>query len=402
MADRPLDPDALARLHDAMAAHVDSGSIPGLVTLVARGDEVHVDVIGRPSLDSTAALQRDAIFRIASLTKPVTAAAAMILIDDGVLALDEPIDSFIPELANRRVLRSPDAELDDTVPAHRAITVDDLLTCRLGLGVVLTMPGSYPIQRAEADLELRTFGPPWPPPPFLVDEWTRRIGTLPLMHQPGEDWLYNTGIQVLGVLIERAAKQPFEAFLRERLFGPLGMVDTGFTLNPANASRFTTSYFPDPDTGALDVLDAADRSWWSQPALPNGAAWLLSTIDDYWSFASMLANGGTAHGTRVLSKAAIARMVMDHLHPHQRDAARPFVGAGNSWGFGMAVPETGARGPGEPPGYGWDGGSGTSWRTDPATGVTGILFTQRAMTSPEPPASFTDFFRGVHAAVARP
>ena len=147
VSDRALDPNALATVSDRMRSHVESGAVPGLVTLLASGDEVHVETMGRLALDAGPALERDAIFRIASLTKPITAAAAMLLVDDGVLALDEPIDSFLPELAGRRVLRSLDAALDDTVPAHRAITVDDLLTCRLGLGCIMAPPGTYPIQR---------------------------------------------------------------------------------------------------------------------------------------------------------------------------------------------------------------------------------------------------------------
>ena len=197
-----------------------------------------------------------------------------------------------------RVLRSLDAALDDTVPAHRAITVDDLLTCRLGLGCIMAPPGTYPIQNAEEALELRTFGPPWPPARYSVDEWTQRLGTLPLAHQPGEGWMYNTGIQVLGVLVERASKMPLEDFLRRRLFQPLGMIDTSFVMDPSRRARFTTAYAPEPSTGALSVLDPAGGSWWEGPAVPNGAGWLLSTIDDFWAFVSMLVSGGSARGAR--------------------------------------------------------------------------------------------------------
>ncbi|HEY3833781.1 MAG TPA: serine hydrolase domain-containing protein [Acidimicrobiia bacterium] len=398
MSDERLDPGALTDLSARMRAHVESGAVPGLAMLVAAGADVHVETVGRLALDADVALEHDAIFRIASLTKPITAAAAMLLVDDGVLALDEPVDSLLPELADRRVLRSLDAALDDTVPAHRAITVDDLLTCRLGLGCIMAPPGTYPIQKAEEELELRTFGPPWPPPSFSVDEWISRLGTLPLVHQPGEGWRYNTGIQVLGVLVERAAKMPFGDFLRRRLFQPLGMIDTTFVMDASRRGRFTTAYAPDPSSGVLSVLDPAHGSWWDDAVLANGAGWLLSTIDDFYAFVSMLVNGGAARGERVLSKAAVARMTMDHLHGSQHDDVRLFVGPGSSWGYGMAVPETGGHGGGIRGGYGWDGGMGTTWRTDPATGVTAMLFTQRAMTSPEPPATFTDFYDAVDTA----
>ncbi len=402
MSEERLDHRAMQRLREHLEAYVESGAVPGLISLVARGAERHVDVLGRPGLDRAQPLARDAIFRIASLSKPVTAAAAMILVDDGVLALDEPVDAFVPELAGRRVLRAVDAEIDDTWPAHRAITVDDLLTCRLGLGCILAPPGTYPIQVAEEELELHTFGPPWPPPTCSVDEWVRRLGTLPLVHQPGEGWMYNTGIQVLGVLVERAAGRPLEEFLAERLFAPIGMADTSFRIDDTRRARFTTAYTPDETADTLRVLDSPHASWWDEPAVPNGAGWLLSTIDDFAAFVAMLEAGGLSGRTRVLSKAAVARMTMDHLHEEQRASARPFVGAHCSWGYGMAVPETGPDGEGTlRHGYGWDGGTGTTWRTDRLTGVTGILFTLRAMTSPEPPAVFVDWYRDIDDAIVR-
>ncbi|MDQ6911144.1 MAG: beta-lactamase family protein, partial [Actinomycetota bacterium] len=156
----PLARTALARLHDSMAAHVAAGRLPGLVTLVAWGDEVHIETVGTPSFVDDTPLARDAIFRIASLTKPITAVATMSLVEEGILRLEEPIDELVPELAGRRVLRSIEAELDDTVPARRPITLEDLLSFRLGIGSVMAPPGSYPIQRAEAELGLQSIGSP--------------------------------------------------------------------------------------------------------------------------------------------------------------------------------------------------------------------------------------------------
>src|SRR5438132_11888471 len=195
-----LSTQCLARLHDSMAAHVAPGRLPGLVTLVAFGKDVHIDTIGAPSCVDDTPLSRDAIFRIASLTKPITAVATMSLVEEGLLRLDEPIDPLVPELADRRVLRAIDAELDDTVPARRPITLEDLLSYRLGFGSVLAPPDSYPIQRAEAEAGLQSIGgPPWPPGAHDVDSWISALGSLPLMYQPGEQWLYNTSGQVLGV-----------------------------------------------------------------------------------------------------------------------------------------------------------------------------------------------------------
>ena len=192
----------LERVHDVLAPYVDRGELPGLVSLVSRGDEVHVDAMGTLALDGDNAMRRDSIFRISSVTKPMTAAAAMLLIEDCELRLDDPVDRWLPELANRRVLRRLDGPVDDTVPAKRAITVRDLLTFTSGYGLVMAAPGSTPIQVAMDELQLAQ-GRPAPATAPDPDEWTRRLGTLPLLHQPGEQWTYNTASDVLGVLIAR-------------------------------------------------------------------------------------------------------------------------------------------------------------------------------------------------------
>ncbi|MDQ6615015.1 MAG: beta-lactamase family protein [Actinomycetota bacterium] len=400
----PLARTALARLHDSMAAHVAAGRLPGLVTLVAWGDEVHIETVGTPSFVDDTPLARDAIFRIASLTKPITAVATLSLVEEGLLRLEEPIDEFVPELANRRVLRAIDAELDDTVPANRRITLEDLLSFRLGFGTVMAPPGGYPIQRAEAELGLQSIGgPPWPPVGHDVDGWIRALGSLPLMYQPGEQWLYNTSAQVLGVLLARACGQDLESVLRKRIFEPLGMTDTGFTVRTEQLRRLTTAYRPDPETGELSVLDDVAHSWWrTTPSFPDASGWLVSTIDDYWSFVSMVLAGGTGQGQRILSPATVALMTTDRLSSTQRAASAVFLGEHGGWGLGLEVPASGSSVQPLPSGIGWDGGTGTTWRSNPATGVTGILFTQRAATSPAPPRVIEDFWAGVNAATGNP
>ncbi len=396
-----LDPAGLRRLHDRLSAHVEAGDVPGLVALVARGGDVHTEVLGSAALGDPSPLRRDAIFRIASISKPIAAAGAMSLVDDGVLSLDDPVESLLPELADRHVLRSLEGRLDDTVPAERPITVEDLLTFRLGFGAIMAPPGTYPIQDAEAELGLMTLGPPWPPPPFGSDEWIARFATLPLLHQPGAEWRYNTGAQVLGILIERASGHSLEAFLRARLFEPLGMVDTSFSVPADKQSRFTTAYMPDGETGALAVLDPPVGGWWNEPpAMANAAGMLVSTIEDLWAFVSLLLSGGTHQGEPLLSSGSVADMTRDHLTAEQRRSASLFLGEHGGWGYGMAAP-----GPvsGEPPipwGFGWNGGTGTVWSTDPVRGITGIMLTSRAMTSPEPPAHFVDFWDAAYASLA--
>jgi CubicO group peptidase (beta-lactamase class C family) len=391
----------LAHLHDVMSEHVESGEMPGLVTLVARGDDVHIDTIGSASFADDSSLDRSAIFRIASLTKPITAVATMSLVEEGVLRLDQPVDDLLPELAHPRVLRAIDAELDDTVAADRPITVEDLLSYRLGFGSVMAPPDSYPIQRAEAALGLQSIGsPPWPPATHDVDSWTAALGSMPLMYQPGEQWLYGTSGQVLGVLLARAMGKDLASVMHDRIFGPLGMRDTGFTVAAGQLHRLTTFYAPDPETGELSVLDDPADSWWSTPpSFPDAAGWLVSTVDDYWSFVSMMLAGGTLRGQRVLSPGSVALMTTDRLSRAQRESSQLFLGEVGSWGLGMAVPAAGSTAP-LPSGFGWDGGSGTTWRSNPGTGVTGIVFTQRQAMSPAPPPVIEDFWAAVNAATA--
>jgi len=397
-----LSSDGLALLHDSMAARVAAGELPGLVTLVAHGDELHVEAIGSPAFGSETPLQRDAIFRIASLTKPITAAATLSLVDEGLLRLEQPVDDLLPELANRRVLRALDAELDDTVPARRPITLEDLLSFRFGFGSVMAPPGSYPIQRAEAALGLQSIGgPPWPPVAHDPDTWMAALGSLPLMYQPGERWLYNTSAQVLGVLLARAGGRVLESVLRERILDPLGMADTGFTVPAQRLGRLTTAYRPDPETGQLGVLDDPADSWWSSPtSFPDASGWLVSTVDDYWSFVSMLLAGGAAPGEAVLAPETVALMTADRLTPAQRQASALFLGEHGGWGLGLSVPAAGAGPQLLPCGIGWTGGSGTAWRSSAQSGVTGILFSQRGLTSPVPEPLAVDFWAGVNAASA--
>jgi len=397
---RHLSKTGLAILHDSMAAHVAAGRLPGLVTLVACGDDVQIDAIGTPSFVDSTPLAPDAIFRIASLTKPITAVATMSLIEEGRLGLEDPIDELVPELADRQVLTAIGADLDDTVAANRPITVEDLLSFRLGFGSVMAPPGSYPIQRAEAELGLQSIGgPPWPPVAHDVDSWIGALGSLPLMYQPGEQWLYNTSAQVLGVLLARACGQDLESVLKDRIFDPLGMNDTGFTVPAEGLGRLTTAYQPHPDTGEITILDNATDSWWSTPpTFPDASGWLVSTIDDYWSFVSMLLAGGTGKDAqRILSPATVALMTADRLTPAQREASALFLDEGG-WGLGFAVPADGTSEGPLPYGIGWDGGTGTTWRSNLQSGVTGILFTQRAATSPEPNSIVKDFWAGVNAA----
>jgi CubicO group peptidase (beta-lactamase class C family) len=379
---------------EILKRHIETGYLAGAVALIGRGAQAEVVVAGEQSRETLVLMQRDSLFRITSMTKPITAVATLMLVDEGKLRLDEPIDRWLPELAHRRVLRNISGPLDDTVPAKRPITVADLLTFRCGLGFMATAGEDYPVLRRIAQLQLLGFGPPDPAAPLGPDEWLRRLGTLPLMAQPGETWMYGTGSYLLGVLIARVAHQPLPQVLQERLFGPLGMKDTAFFVPAAKRDRFVSAYRL--EAGRPQLYDAPTTSAWNRPpAFPDAAAGLVSTADDYFAFSHFLLSQGAFRGRRLLSRDSIAAMTRDQLTASQHVAAAPLVGNQRGWGFGVAVvTETTAQGlPASA--YGWNGGFGTSWIADPASGTSAILLTQTLFTSPMAPAVHQEFWAAV-------
>jgi CubicO group peptidase (beta-lactamase class C family) len=386
----------LDRMHDVMAGHVEDGGVPGVVVLVSRRGEIHVDVSGKMAIGG-APMQRDTIFRIASMTKPVTSVAAMILVEECKLRLDDPLDRWLPELADRNVLRVIDAPLDDTVPARRAITLRDLLTFRLGLGMIPVFPDRYPIQKAIAEAGFAP-GPVFPS--FRPDELMRRYGSLPLIYQPGERWLYNSGTEILGVLIARVAGTSFGKFLHDRIFAPLGMNDTAFSVPKVKLDRFATVYARDRATGELSVFDDPSTGKYAQPPVfENGSAGLVSTADDFNAFAQMMLNGGRLGSERILSRPSVELMTTDQLTPEQKKGSEIFFGDNRGWGFGLSVVTKRDQICNVPGRFGWDGGYGTSWYSDPTENLTGILLTQRMMDSPQPPAIFADFWTSAYQAI---
>jgi CubicO group peptidase (beta-lactamase class C family) len=389
----------LRRMRDVMAGYVERGEVPGVVTLLSRRGEVHVDAAGTMAAGGGDPVRRDTIFRISSMTKPVTAVATMILVEECKLRLDEPVDRLLPELAGRTVLKRLDGPLDETVPAKRPISVHDLLTFRMGFGQMLAPPDAYPILQAASQLDIG-MGPPNPSAMPGPDEWMRRLGSLPLMRQPGETWMYNTGADVLGVLIARAAGQPFEMFLRERIFEPLGMKDTGFSVPAEKLSRLPISYLADPETGALERYDTSEGGQWSRPpAFPSGAGGLASTVDDYLAFGRMLLNWGRHGGGRILSRLSVEAMITNQLTPEQRGGAGDFLGASRGWGFGLSMITQRDDISAVPGRFGWDGGLGTSWYADPKEELIGILMTQVAWSSPSGPRVWNDFWTSAYAAI---
>lgn len=390
--------DRLDRMRKTMAGYVERGVVPGLVWAVDRGGETHVEAVGSQAFDDPTPMRRDSIFRIASLTKPVTAAAAMILVEEGRLRLDDPVDQWLPELAGRKVLKAVDGRLDDTVPASRPVTLRDLLTLRFGLGAIMVYPIRYPLQQAMQDAGVAPSADLFRGPP---DEFMKRIGSLPLAHQPGEGWLYHTGMDVAGVLIARAAGQSLSAFMNERIFSPLGMKDTGFEVLAEKTDRLTTAYSRDFQTGKLGVYDQAKGGRFASPAaFEAGGGGLVSTADDYLAFQKMMLGKGRLGDERILSRAAVELMTTDQLTAEQRDSARTFFNGNSGWGLGMAVALKRDNLWMTPGRFGWDGGYGTSAYADPAEGLAGILLTQRLMELPEPPAYYVDFWNSAYQALA--
>ncbi|WP_372455605.1 serine hydrolase domain-containing protein [Sphaerisporangium fuscum] len=395
----------LRRLREVLARHVESGKIPGLVALFSRGEETHVEALGTMRHDGGAPMRRDTIFRMASTSKPVTVAAAMVLLDECRVRLDDLVQQWLPELADRQVLKRIDGPLDDTVPARRPITVRDLLTSTFGLGLDFTSLGT-PIMNAVFEQGLT---PNLPTPVPEPDEWMRRLGALPLMHQPGERWQYHISNDLLGVLVARVTGQSFETFLRERIFDPLGMKDTGFHVPADKIDRLPTLYAPDPQTGEFHVWDEAEEGRWSRPpAFQGGGGGLVSTADDYHAYFRMLLNHGKHGSERILSRPAVELMTTNSLTPEQnaarnalaRDSVHISFGQGQhgGWGFGMAVRTY--RGDYAPIGqFGWDGGSGSATYADPVNQITGILLTQVGASTPDSMRVIHDFWTTLYQAV---
>ena len=353
------------RLAEIIEAAVARGDAPGVVAAVGRGGETRIAAAGAMAVGGPP-MRPDTLFRIASITKPVTAAVVLGLVEDGLLGLDEPVDRLLPELADRRVLRRPDGPLTDTIKAERPVTTRDLLTFTWGFGMQGAMfmaPEPWPIVSAVAERGLSSFGPADPETTPEPDTWMARLGELPLLAQPGERWLYSAGSQVLGVLAARAAGMPFEEIMRERVLAPLGMHDTAFYT--ADTGRLATAY--ETMDGKLAVRDRPDGQFSRPPRFPDGAAGLVSTATDLDAFGRMLLRGGDP----VLTAGTVAEMTRDQLTPEQRAKVWPGFSFldDRGWGYGVSVTEWG---------YTWEGGTGTAWSNIPDRDATVIVLTQRA------------------------
>jgi CubicO group peptidase (beta-lactamase class C family) len=381
-----FSPEGLKAVTAAMQAAIDRGDAAGVVTLLYRHGEIaQVDSVGFQDEAAKTPMRRDTIFRIASMTKPIVSVATLILVEDGKLTLTTPVEKFLPELANPKLLASPTDALDTAKPSPRGITVLDLLTHRSGIVTPGTPLGPLVDALKQADAA-REIGP---------DEWIKRVGALPLAYEPGARFNYGNSFDVLGVLVARASGMSLPDFLEARIFKPLAMRDTGFFVPAGKMARLATNYNVDPQTKKRIVADqpGPGSRWAKPPAFPSGAGGLVSTADDYLGFAKMLLGKGRSGDVRLLSHESVALMTANYLTEDQRKT--PFSGfdfwAGQGFGFGVSVVDDVARQARSPFGYssagsfGWPGAFGTWWQADPKEDMVQIFLVQLPAADPRRP-----------------
>ena len=382
-----LSQERLGRLSSVLHGYVERGEIPGMVALIHRhGEEGYAETIGWQDREAQIPIRRDTLFRIMSMTKPVTAVAALMLVEEGKLRLYDSVHAWLPELTHRMVMRDPDGSPEEVYPSPRPITLHDLLTYRLGIGW------------GTSSLWPRIFAL-FPYPPQLEqteqldpDAWMARLSALPLLYEPGVRWLYEVASDLLGVLIARVTGQPLEMVLRQHIFEPLGMGDTSFAVPPDKHSRMAVLYAKTA-TGELTVADHPRSTGWAEPPLfPSGGAGLVSTADDYQRFGRMLLGKGNLDGVRLLSRKTVEAMTTDYLTPEQHthpffafdryDADRSEMWTNRGFGYGVAV-RTRQVGLGPSVGsFGWPGAFGTTWIADPKEDLMATLLLQVGSANP--------------------
>lgn len=386
-----MSPERLERVAAVLDKYIDAGMLSGAVSLIYRHGEIaHLSARGFQDADARTPMRRDTIFGLASMTKPITAVATMMLVEDGKIRLDEPVDRWLPELADRQVLNDPEGPLGEVHDSPRSITVRDLLRYTMGIGVVgfAGIAPDAPIATAFAAQRGRR--------ETTADEYLKQLGAFPLVYPPGEHFMYNTASDVAGVLIARVSGMGLDQFLETRIFGPLRMTDTGFWVPPAKRERLATYYSGGSDR--LVPVANNEMRYVSPPTFPSGAAGLVSTVDDYLTFARMLLNNGETDGVRILSRKSVELMTTDQLT--EDPAKRFFVGPGfwRGSGFGLGLMLTTKRldlGP-SVGSFWWNGATGVTWTADPHEDLIFLNFIQRRGA----PSGFSlDYTQAVYQAI---
>lgn len=365
-----LCPVRVDRLRQTLAAYVERGDIPGAaITIHRHGVEAATIMVGHGDFAGEMPLARDSLYRVGSMTKPVVSVAALSLMEEGRLRLDDRIGQWLPELAAPKVLTAPAGRIADAVPAPRALTVEDLLTHRAGFATALVAQGELgqAVQALTGGLARRS--------DLTPDAWIALLASLPLARPPGEEVINGFATDVLGVLIARACGKPLGAVLRERIFDPLGMRDTDFWVRPDAMARLTPAYVVQWLSGKKRMIDdPRDSTLRQPPAFESGSAGLVSTLDDYARFGTMLLGGGKLGDRRILSRKTVEWMTVNRLTPQQR--AIPFFGepywTSRGLGLGVYVVDDLARHatPASIGQYGWGGAFATAWFNDPAEAMS--------------------------------
>jgi len=365
----------LERLRTVMQGYVDQGKLAGLITLVARrGKVAHFECFGMMDIEAGKPMRPDTIFRIYCMTRPITCVAFMMLFEEGRVLLNDPVSKFIPEFADLRIFVETSETGIIVTDMDREITIRDLLihTAGLGYGLFEDTPVED-MYRAAGILS-----------PIVVlqvsfEEMIRKLARLPLAHQPGDRWRYSLAHDVIGYLISVIADVPFDLFLQERLFQPLGMVDTGFFVPLCNLDRFAALYGPG-EGGRLNLADKPASSPFLNPNItPSGGAGLVSTTSDYLRFGQMLLNGGELDGTRLLSRKTVELMTANHLADEllpMHFGPDPMPGMGYGLGFGVCLDVAQSGILGSQGRFGWDGAAATYFWVDPKEELIGLMMLQ--------------------------
>ncbi|MGC5614732.1 serine hydrolase domain-containing protein [Georgenia sp. Z1491] len=380
-----------AAVAQVMRAHAEEGPAPGAVWGIASGPRHG----RRVTVAAAGGLAEDALVRVASLTKPATSALVLALTEDEVLSLEDPLSRWVPAWRDRAVLRERHGGLDDTVPAARELTVRDLLLMGLGLGYDLDAAADEPLTAASQDGGILSG---WTGPAIAPEEWSEQVAGLPMAHQPGQGWLYQSSFDALTVIVEAATGRGFDDILRDRLLAPLGMTETGYTVPAAALHRVPAFAWVGEDGTSSELAPAAAPALTRRPVFCSGAAGLVSTAADLLRLGQMLLDEGLAPpekqhgadaGARLLGADSVRAMRTDSLTDATRPWAEGFLETGWAWGLGVGIDDQG--------GFGWDGGTGTSLWVYPERDVTAVLLTWRGMGSSDRPAYMADFWDAVLA-----
>lgn len=372
-----LSTQKLARIQPFMQGYIDSGKTAGMITVLARnGQIVHSQTYGKMDLESGRPMQTDTIFRIYSMAKPVTAVALMMLYEENKFQLNDPVSKYIPELKGMKVFAGMGKDGPLLENARHEPTIRELLSHSAGFTYGMFGAVDNPVENLYKDADLLNKD-------LTLQQMVQKLGKLPLAYQPGENWVYSVSSDVAGYLVEVLSGMPLDRFMQERIFAPLEMRDTGFTVPAEKVERFASHYYFAPGSPAKLIDDAQHSDYVKGQRLLSGGGGLVSTARDYLRFAQMLLNGGELYGTRLLSRKTVELMTANHLAPGVTVSldipGGKFTIPGYGYGLGFAVMTAPtisgtAASAGE---FWWAGAANTEFWVDPQEKLIALVLTQR-------------------------